>query len=171
MKVKLLLLLLATPLIAGDSGVPARGGAAGVNRPQAGLGGPAFGMGAFDRVLTEEQRQKLREYTQPGADKMRASQLEAFKLRRELQESVLAGEADEAAIRQKAEAIARIETEVLAARMSALAKVAATLTPEQKRKIKEMSAQARPAGPGLRAGQREAPPATREPAAPPPPQK
>lgn len=97
--------------------------------------------------------------------------MEAIQLRRELQESVLAGEADDVAIRQKSEAIARLETEALAVRMSALARIAATLTPEQKQKIKEMSAQARPVGRGRRVAQRNASPATREPAAPPPPQE
>lgn len=171
MKWKLLVFLLATPLIAADSGAPARRDVAGMNRPQASPGGPAVGMGALGQVLTEEQRRMLREYAQAGSEKARTLQVEAFRLRRELQESVLAGEADEAAIRQKSEAIARLETEALAARMSALARVAATLTPEQKRKIKELSAQARPGGRRLRAGQRQAPPAIREPAAPPPPEK
>ena len=169
MKRTLLVFLLATPLIAADSSAPARRAAAGVNRPQAGLGG--LGMGAFGQVLTEEQRQKLREYLQSGSGKARTSQVEAIQLRRELQESVLAGEADDVAIRQKSEAIARLETEALAVRMSALARIAATLTPEQKQKIKEMSAQARPVARGRRAAQRNASPAAREPAAPPPPQE
>lgn len=54
MKRTLLVFLLATPLIAADSSAPARRAAAGVNRPQAGLGG--LDMGAFGQVLTEEQR-------------------------------------------------------------------------------------------------------------------
>jgi len=141
------------------------------NRPQTGMAGPAVGMGAFDRVLTDEQRQKLREYTQASSEKSRATQMESLKLRRELQESVMNGDATEAAIKQKSEAIAKLDAEVLAARMSAMAKVAVTLTAEQKQKIKETSTQMRTARPGLGAGPREAAPPVREPAAPPPPAK
>jgi Spy/CpxP family protein refolding chaperone len=94
-------------------------------------------------------------------------------LRRELQEAVVSGKADDSFIKQKSEAIAKLEAEILAARMSAMAKVAATLTPEQKEQIKEASEQLRTARPGLGAGGREgtAPRAPREPAAPPPPEK
>ena len=56
--------------------------------------------------------------------------------------------------------------------MMALSKVAATLTTEQRDKIKEMTEQARAARPGLSAGVREADaPRKVEPAAPPPPEK
>jgi hypothetical protein len=57
--------------------------------------------------------------------------------------------------------------------MTAMSKVAATFTPEQKQKIKDMSEQMRSARPGLGAGPREgdAPRPPREPAAPPPPAK
>jgi Spy/CpxP family protein refolding chaperone len=110
---------------------------------------------------------------QADAKTLRANQQESAKLRRELREAVLSGSADEAAIRQKSEAIAKLDGELLAARMAALAKVAATLTPEQKEKIKEVSKPPRNARPGLGAGRRDGdalrPPP--EPAAPPPPEK
>ena len=59
--------------------------------------------------------------------------------------------------------------------MTAMAKIAATITPEQKEKIKEIAGQMRAerpglgAGPGLRDG--DAPVRRGEPAAPPPPEK
>src|SRR5688572_24158147 len=91
-------------------------------RPQAGLVGPPGGAAGFERVLTEEQRRKLREYNQANGEKSRASQMETMKLRRELQEAVMNGKANEAAIKEKTEAIAKLEAEVLAARMNAMAK-------------------------------------------------
>ena len=176
MKVSLYLfasLLLAVRLFAADPATTPRRPAPGdiPNRPQAGMAAPAVGMGAFDRVLYDEQRQKLSEYTQASAEKSRTSQMESLKLRRELQESVMTGEATDALIKEKSEAIAKLDAEVLAARMSAMAKIAATLTPEQKEKIKEMGTQMRATRPGLGAGPRDPAPPAREPAAPPPPAK
>lgn len=173
MKAQLCLLtssMLAIRLFAAEPAAPPRRAtvAEPPNRPQTGIAGPAAGMAAFDRVLTDEQRQKLREHTQASSEKTRATQMESLKLRRELQESVMNGSANESLIKEKSDAIGKLDAEVLAARMSAMAKVAATLTPEQKEKIKEMSTQARAARPGLGAGPRDAAPPAREPAAPPP---
>jgi Spy/CpxP family protein refolding chaperone len=174
MKVKVLLfasaLLTTQWLAAADAPARPTDGAA---RAQAGFGGPLSSLGGFERILTDEQRQKLREYTQANGEKSRASQQQAIQLRRELQESVLSGNASEASIKEKSEAISKLEADVLAARMTAMSKVAATFTPEQKQKIKDMSEQMRSARPGLGAGPREddAPRPPREPAAPPPPAK
>jgi Spy/CpxP family protein refolding chaperone len=177
MKVKALLFassfVAAQWLTAADAPAAAGGRADGTSRPPAGFGGALSGVGGFERVLTEEQRKKLREYTQASSVKTRESQQEAIKLRRELQEAVMAGSATEATIKQKTETIAKLESEVLAGRMLAMSQIAATLTPEQKEKIKQMSEQMRSARPGLGAGPREgdAPRGVREPAAPPPPAK
>jgi Spy/CpxP family protein refolding chaperone len=175
MKVKALLFassFLAVQGLTAADAPPAAGGRV-EGRPPAGLGGALAGGGGFERVLTDEQRQQLREHTQASSVKTRASQQESLKLRRELQESVMAGTASEATIKEKTETIAKLESEVLAARMTAMSKVAATLTPEQKEKIKQMSEQMRNSRPGLGAGPREvdAPRPPREPAAPPPPAK
>jgi Spy/CpxP family protein refolding chaperone len=165
-------LVAATPLFAADSEKPGRPAKSAARLP-AGIAGPQGGAAAFERVLTPEQRQKLREANQARTGKIRAGQEEALKLRRELQEAVLNGQASEEVIQSRTAAIARIEAEGLAARMSALASVAGTLTPEQKEKIKEMSASMRPVRPGLGAGARnsDGPRLNREPAAPPPPAK
>ena len=169
----LVVALMCFRLMAADEAAPARRPAAeGLNRPQARLGAGPGGAGNFEQVLTDGQRQKLREYMQADAAKLRASQQELMRLRRELQEAVMTGKAEEAVIRQKTEAIGKLEGEVLALRMNALAKVAASLTPEQKDRIKEMSEQMRTERPGLGARPREGDaPRTREPAAPPPPDK
>jgi len=175
MKPKILLfasLLLTSQLIAAEA-KPARRAANAPKRPQAGLAAPPGDAGKFERVLNDEQRQKLREYIQANGEKLRARRQETVKLRRELQDAVISGQADEAAIKEKSEAIARLEGEMLSARMNALAKVAATLTAEQKEKIKEMSEQVRAARPKSGAGLRKgtAPLGPPEPAAPRPPEK
>jgi Spy/CpxP family protein refolding chaperone len=167
--------LLAVQLLAAEKPKAARRAAIdGPNRPRAGLAAAAAGgTGAFEQVLTDEQRKKFREFTQANGEQNRASQQELIKLRRELQEAVVDGKADEAFIKARTEAIAKVDAEVLAARMSAMAKVAVSFTPEQKEKMKELSKSLRPARPGLGAGRRNAdgPPRPREPAAPPPPEK
>jgi Spy/CpxP family protein refolding chaperone len=169
----LVLAIGASPMLAADAEKPVRRSAKALARTQTGVAGPQGGVAAFERVLTDEQREKLREATRANVGKIRGNQQEAIKLRRDLQEAVLGGRANEAEIQQKAEAISKLEAEALAARMNAIAQIAATLTPEQKQKIKEMSQQVRPVRPGLGAGARtgEAPRLSREPAAPPPPEK
>jgi Spy/CpxP family protein refolding chaperone len=166
--VLLLSLVCASSLVAADENRPARRGPDGAVRAQSGFGGPLSSVGAFEKVLTEEQRQKLREYTQANSEKARSSQQEAMKMRRELQEAVLNGEADEAAVKQKTDAIAKLEAEVLAARLSAMAKVAATFTPEQKQKVRELGEQMRARG---AAGRERQAGTAGEPAAPAPPAK
>ncbi len=169
----LVLFLAAGPSFAGEAEKPVRPAAKALARNPAGVAGPQGGVAAFERVLTDDQRRKLREAMQENASKTRATQQEAIKLRRELQEAVLNGEAGEAVIKQRTEAIAKLEAEALAARMTAIAAIAGTLTPEQKEKIKEMSGPTRPLRSGLGAGSRavDAPRLHREPAAPPPPEK
>jgi Spy/CpxP family protein refolding chaperone len=167
-------LALAANLFAADEPNRAtRSAAEAGRRLPSNVAGPLGGLGAFDRVLTDGQRQKLREYTQANNEKTRAGQQEAMRLRRELQQDVMNGKAGEAAIKAKTDEIAKLEAAALAGRMNALAQVAATLTPEQKEQIKQMSEQSRAARPGLGAGPRggEAPGPAGEPAAPPPPAK
>lgn len=175
MKVRFLLLILivaTTQLVAADAEKRARRAASGKAAAKQQSSGPASGM-AFEQILTEEQRHKVREYLQGQAEALRENRQEATRLRRELQEAVLNGKADEAAIRQRTEAIAKLEAEALTARMAALSKVAADLTPEQKEKLKELGQSSRRARPGLGGTRRDGitPLPPREPAAPPPPDK
>ncbi len=161
--------ILTFQLVAADNAKPARRAAIDGANPRA----AAAAAGAFEQVLTDEQRQAFREQMRASAGKMQSSQQESAKLRRELQEAVFSGKATEEFIKAKAEAIAKLDAEVLAARMNAMAKIVPSLTSEQKEKLKELSVQVRNARPGLGAGRRnaEGPPAPREPAAPPPPEK
>jgi Spy/CpxP family protein refolding chaperone len=165
MKASLILslcLFLAAGLMAADPEKPAR-------RPvAAGAGGPL----ALERVLTDEQRATLREYLKAGGKELREGQQELMKLRHELQEAVIAAKASASFIKEKTEAIAKLDAEQLRARMTALSKIAATLTAEQREKLKGMGEQLRASRPGRAAGLREGGvPDPSEPAAPPPPEK
>jgi Spy/CpxP family protein refolding chaperone len=160
--------LLVCQLHAAGAEKPARRAGA---KPGRGLAGPPGGAG-LERVLTDEQRQKMRESMKAGGEKLREAQQQMMNARRELQEAVLSGKANEAFIKEKADLIGKLEGEQLRARMTALAKVAETLTSEQRDKLKEMGEQARSERPrpgrGPRGEGTSAPP---EPAAPPPPVK
>jgi len=157
--------LLALSLMAADPEKAAR-------RPAAAAAGAGGVPAALDRVLTDEQRETLRGYLKAGARELRAGQQELMKLRQELQEAVLAAQASTAFIKEKTEAIARLDAEQLRARMTALSKIAATLTAEQREKLKNMGEQLRAGRPGRAAALREGgAPAPFEPAAPPPPDK
>jgi Spy/CpxP family protein refolding chaperone len=159
--------LLTFQLIAADNAKPTRRG------PVDGANRPGAAVGAFEQILTDEQRREFREQMRASAGKTHSSQQELAKLRHELQEGVFNGKATEEFIKAKTEAIAKLDAEVLAARMNAMAKIVPSLTPEQKEKLKELTVQLRNARPGLGAGRRnaEGPPPPREPAAPPPPEK
>ena len=86
----LALAVAASPLLAADPEKPVRRSTKALDRSQAGIAGPQGGVAAFERVLTEEQRQKLREATQANAETIRGNQQAAIKLRRDLQEATLA---------------------------------------------------------------------------------
>ena len=163
------LLLAARSSSAADAAKPARAERKAAKQE---LPGAAAGLGGFEQVLTDEQRQKLREHMQANGEKLRASQREMIEARRELLEAVVNGKADEAFIKEKSEAIAKSEAEALRSRMNALAKVVTTLTPEQKEKIRSMGERRRNTRPGPNGGRRiGGAPANPQPAAPPPPEK
>lgn len=175
MKSKVILLaatMLVCRLNAADEAKPLRRPPEAANRPGLVQGGAGNGLVAFERVLTDEQRQKLRESMQEQGADLRQNAQKVMQLRRELNEAVFAGKADEKLIKEKADEIAKLDAEQLRARMTALSKIAATFTSEQREKIKEMGEQMRAARPGLGAGARDGEaPRKVEPAAPPPPEK
>lgn len=166
--------VLALQLHAADAEKPGRPANAEAARRPALAGGAAGGPVAFERVLTEEQRQQMREFSQVQGAPMRENQQQAVQLRRELQEAAFNGQADAKFVKEKTDKIARLESEQLRVRTMALAKVAASFTPEQRAQIKEMTERVNavraPLGGGKREGEGEAP-RRREPAAPAPPEK
>src|SRR5436190_9919857 len=176
MKIKTLLfasILMALPLMAADEKTATPPPSDGPARATGRMGAPLSNLAAFEGLLTPEQKQKLREYNQANGKKSQMSQQQALQMRRDLQNAVLSGQADEATIKEKTTAIAKLEGEAFAGRLLGMAEIAKTFTPEQKEKIKAMSDQTRAARPGLGAGPRgeNAVRTPGEPAAPPPPAK
>jgi len=135
-------------------------------------GAGAKGLSSFEQVLNDEQRKQVREFMQQQGADFRENVLKLAELRRELQEAAFSGKADEKFVKEKTEAIAKLDAEQLRVRTLALAKVAATLTPEQREKIKDISERVRAERPGLGARLRDKEvPRKGDPAAPPPPEK
>ena len=81
-------------------------------------GGPS-GLAGFERVLTDEQRQQVRDYIQEQGPDARQKMQKNAQLRRELQEAVFSGKADEKFIKEKSDEIAKLDAEQLRVRMTA----------------------------------------------------
>ena len=106
-----------------------------------------FGMGAagrfsagFERVLsvlTEEQRASMREAMAADRGQVRDLDLKIRQARRELFELGLKEKFDEAAVRKKATAAAKLEAEMTVLRVKALSRMRPPLTAEQIAKIRE----------------------------------
>lgn len=95
---------------------------------------PGGGRGG---VLTQEQRTQLRESMQaaradlaPLIQKLNAAQKEAL-------DAALAKNPDEKVVREKIEAVAKIETDIAMLRFKSVKAVAATITEEQKAQIEQ----------------------------------
>lgn len=98
---------------------------------------PGGGGGGMGGVLTQEQRTQLRESMQaaqadlaPLNEKLAAAQKEALK-------AALAKTPDEKVVREKIEAVAKIQTDIAMLRLKSVKAVAATITDEQKTQIAE----------------------------------
>jgi Spy/CpxP family protein refolding chaperone len=106
-------------------------------RPLAGIA-QRGGLG-FERlmgVLTEEQRASMREAMQADREKIRDLEQKIRESRRELFELGLREKFDEAAVREKASAAAKLDTEMTVLRVKAVSQIRPPLTAEQIEKIK-----------------------------------
>ena len=128
------LLLGITPILAEDA---AAGGGAGANAGRRAGGGAAF------QNMTDEQRQALQQVNEEIKD----LNTKATEARKELGAAVYAEKVDEAQIREKAAALAKVDADVAVARAKAFAKVRSKFTSEQIEAFKNM-----PAGMGGRMG-------------------
>lgn len=97
----------------------------------------APGGGIRGGVLTQEQRTQLREAMQasradlaPLIEKLNAAQKEALN-------AALAKNPDEKVVREKIEAVAKIQTDIAMLRFKSVKSVASTITDEQKAQIEE----------------------------------
>jgi Spy/CpxP family protein refolding chaperone len=116
------------PAGGGPTGGPGGGGGFG-------MGGPG-GRGNFQGRggmlgLDEQQRQLFQEAIQKDDAKLREWEQKLRAAQKELLVATLAVNYDEKAVRDKAEAVSRIQTEITMLRAKALSTVAPTMKPEQ----------------------------------------
>lgn len=123
-------------------------------RPPSPPGVPGPGPLRPQSPLTEEQREQLREAMQQNRPKLQELEQNLREARRELNEAIFAEKYDEATTRQKAMAVAQLETERVLLRARALDKIRPTLTPVQLERLKQMPLEfaVGPPGPPEKAG-------------------
>lgn len=86
-------------------------------------------------ALDEKQRTLLRESMQSHRDELRQLDEKMQAAQKQLMEAVLADKQDSAVIREKAEALAKVQVEQTVLRAKIVAVVVPTLTPEQREQI------------------------------------
>jgi Spy/CpxP family protein refolding chaperone len=106
-----------------------QGGRGGGNQP-GGRGG--FG-GGFN--LDEKQRELLREASTKNTDELKKLQDKLTVAQKELMQAILAEKYDEKVVQEKADAVSKIQTEMLMLRAKALSTLAPTLKPEQRESL------------------------------------
>lgn len=102
-------------------------------------GGPQRFTAGFERVLsvlTEEQRASMRQAMSANREKIRDLEEKIRETRRELFELGLNEKFDEAAVREKANAAAKLDAEMTVLRVKAISQIRPLLTAEQIEKIK-----------------------------------
>src|SRR5688572_12699697 len=115
---------------AGQPEATARGRVAGgANTP----GGRGNFVAGFN--LDDKQRELLREATQKESDELRKLNEKLQAAQKELVQSVIAEKYDEKAVREKAEAVSKIQMEITMLRAKAFATVSPTLKPEQREQL------------------------------------
>lgn len=100
-------------------------------------GRPTLG---FEQILTPEQRQQFRTAMEKEGDRVVEVDRQLQQARRDLENAVMAERTEEAAIRQKAQAIADLESRRAMMRARGFAAIRSSLTPEQLERIKTLSA-------------------------------
>ncbi len=101
-------------------------------------GGRNFNFGGLN--LDEKQNELLREAMRADSDELRklAEKLQAAQ--KELVKTIVAEKYDEKIVREKAEAVTKIQTEITVLRAKSLATVSPTLKPEQREQIENSRA-------------------------------
>lgn len=114
---------------------PQQGGGPQGGGPGGPQGGPQRGGRFFGNFLDDKQQALLREGFQANATQMRELMDKLQAANRELLNAVLAEKYDEQVVRQKAEAVAKIQVELIMLRAKVVSALAPTLTPEQREQI------------------------------------
>jgi Spy/CpxP family protein refolding chaperone len=97
------------------------------------LGGGRGGFAGLN--LDEKQNELLREAMQAESDELRKLSEKLQAAQKELVKAVIAEKYDDASVRQKADVVAKIQTEIAVLRAKAFATVSPTLKPEQRDQI------------------------------------
>lgn len=92
---------------------------------------PVAGLPLMERVLTEEQRQSIREIMASQRETVRALQEKIRAARQDLLKASLAEPFDEATVRAKAQVVANLETDLTVVRAKALSQVQPPLSDRQ----------------------------------------
>jgi len=88
-------------------------------------------------ILTQEQRTKLRESMQGSQADLAALNQKLAAAQKAAVTAALAKDADEAGVRAKIEAVAKIQTDIAVLRFKAVKEIASTVTAEQKTQMEE----------------------------------
>jgi Spy/CpxP family protein refolding chaperone len=100
--------------------------------------GPRMG-GGFERVfgvLTEEQRTSFREAIEGDRQKVRELERKSSEARRELMEAALVDKFDEAKVREKLNALMKVDADLTMLRIKAISKIEPKLSAEQLEKLR-----------------------------------
>ena len=109
-----------------------QGGQPGV-QPGNQQGGP--GMNLMERILTEDQRESMRQTFEANREKSRATMEKINDARKDLNKAAFAEDFNEKNVRAKALEVAKLEAELTVMRLKALAEVQPALSQEQLDKI------------------------------------
>jgi len=99
-------------------------------------GGPAANPGRVMMVLTPEQRESMREVSEANRDKVRDLEEKLRVARKAATDAGIGQKFDEAALREKLEAAAKLDIELTLLRAKALASIEPPLSEEQIQKIR-----------------------------------
>jgi Spy/CpxP family protein refolding chaperone len=98
-------------------------------------GGPNQGQPLMEQVLTEDQRDSLRQTMESQREKMRGLQEKIREARKALMTAALANEFKDDVVKAKALEVAKLEAEVSVLRLKAFSEVQPALSKEQLEKI------------------------------------
>lgn len=106
-------------------------------RPQQGNqpGGPGQGLPMMEQLLTEDQRDSMRQAMEAQREKLRGLQEKIRAARKALMTAALEDDFKEDAVRAKALEVAKLEADVSVLRLKALAEVQPALSKEQLEKM------------------------------------
>ncbi len=138
-------------------GAPGMGAGVGMGQPGPGMpgmgpgrrgrgmrGGPGggpiglMGIGMRELELTDAQREQIRGVAESHREQFKGTAEALMKARKELHDVITSGSGDEAAIREKAAAVAKVEADAAVSQAKLHNEVFQILTPEQQQKAREL---------------------------------